>query len=110
MLKVYGASDDLIEIEGDNGDIYDEFNIYPKTNEEYHLGFSDGTVLRVVYDSDALWRLTPLFKGLLFDKKEDGLVSADTNDVVYFKDGVKWCVCGKDLAMQSAGARSRRYK
>jgi hypothetical protein len=98
MLKVYGASDDLIEMDGNNGDVNDEFNIYPEDDRAHYLGFSDGTTLRVVYDEDGIWRLTPLFKGSLYDRKEDGVVADDTNDVVWFKDGVKWCVCGKDLA------------
>jgi hypothetical protein len=98
MLKVYGASDDLIELDGNFGDVNEEIGLYPKDNEAHYLAFSDGTVLRVVYDEDGIWRLTPIFKGALYDRKEDGVVSSDTNDVVYFHTGVKWCVCGKDLA------------
>jgi len=97
MLIVHGASDDLIELVGNNGDVYEEFNIYPEDGEAYYLGFSDGTALRVVYDEDGIWRLTPLFKGSLYDRKEEGVVTEDTNDIVYFRDGVKWGVCGKNF-------------
>lgn len=60
MIRIYGASDDLIEIEGD---ITEEFNFYGDDDEERFLAFSDGTLLRVVFDSDSIWRLTPLFNG-----------------------------------------------
>jgi len=41
MLKVYGASDDLIEIKGD---IREEFSRYDSEGD--YLAFSDGTVLK----------------------------------------------------------------
>jgi hypothetical protein len=91
MLKVYGASDDLIELDGNNGDVNEEFGVYLDNGEARYLGFSDGTVLRAVYDEDGIWRLTPIFKGTLYERKEDGVVASDTNDVVWFRDGVKWC-------------------
>ncbi len=43
-VTVYGASDDLVEIEGD---IRDE--LYASDNNPAHLAFSDGTVLSVEY-------------------------------------------------------------
>ena len=58
MLTIYGASDDLIEVEGD---ITEEFPAI--TDESSLLAFSDGTLLRVRYDEDGLWRITPLAKG-----------------------------------------------
>lgn len=94
MLKVSGASDDLIELEGD---ISDEFNRYDSEDGDY-LAFSDGTCLKVIYDDDGLWRLTVIAQGTLFKEKIEGNVIEDKNDVVIFEDGVKWCVCGPDLA------------
>lgn len=60
-LTVYGASDDLIVVEGD-------------INEEFYLGlsngadllaFSDGTLLRIVFTNvgDGVWRITPVAQG-----------------------------------------------
>lgn len=53
---VYGASDDLIELEGD---IYEEFYVLGEEEENY-LAFSNGTVLRVDYDKDGVWRIRPM--------------------------------------------------
>lgn len=55
MIKVYGASDDLLEVEGD---IRAEFS-YTDGNE--FLAFSDGTILRCTYAGD--WSITPLATG-----------------------------------------------
>jgi len=95
MLKVYGASDDLIEF---NGDIHEEFNWLLSDNDVKYLAFSDGTVLRVCYDNDGLWRLTQIYKGTLLERIDQGNVDEDKNDIAYFKEGVKWCIGGEDLA------------
>ena len=93
MVKVTGASDDLIEIEGE---ISEQFARYGSDGD--YLAFSDGTVLKAYYDEDGIWRFTVIFKGSLFKEKVEGSVSDDTNDVVTFYAGLVWCVCGKDLA------------
>lgn len=49
MIKVYGASDDLIEIDG-----YIREEFYYR-NDDYYLGFSTGHLIRINYDGD--WRL-----------------------------------------------------
>lgn len=46
MLRVYGASDDLIEVEGD---ISEEFSA---TDDINYVACSDGTVLKLYYDGD----------------------------------------------------------
>ncbi len=73
--KVYGVSDDLVEFEGD---LYGEVGCYG-TDEEDRLGiliaFSDGTVLAARYGKPGLggvWALTPLRKGTLYERVEDG--------------------------------------
>jgi hypothetical protein len=60
-LTIYGASDDLIEIEGD---IDEEFNP-PEYDEPTLLVFSDGTILKVQYGAggDGFWRISPVVKG-----------------------------------------------
>lgn len=60
-LKIYGASDDLIEVEGA---LREEFSYY-STNWELQrfLAVSDGTLLRVSYDEDGIWRFIPLVVG-----------------------------------------------
>lgn len=65
-VKVYGASDDLIEVEG------------PKWGDEFAGGdkpkwlhFSDGTVLKIWYGDDGIWKveIDTIGKGTLCDKK-----------------------------------------
>jgi hypothetical protein len=51
VVDVYGASDDLIEIDGV---IDTEFEA--KRGGDY-VGFSDGSMLWVRYDSDSVWRI-----------------------------------------------------
>jgi hypothetical protein len=55
-LIVYGASDDLVEIEGD---IREEFN--HGDGEPSYLAVSDGTVLRITYDGQ--WHISRITEG-----------------------------------------------
>lgn len=92
---VTGASDDLIEIDGE---LQEEFNAYECSNET--MAFSDGTLLRVDYAEDGIWRFKPIYKGDLFEKVINGSISDDTNDEVYFKDGLKWCVFSSEMQIE----------
>lgn len=92
---VTGASDDLIEI---SGELQEEFNAYNCSDGT--MAFSDGTMLTVDYDKDGIWRFKPVFKGSLFEKIETGSVEKDTNDEVYFKDGLKWCVFSVEMQVE----------
>lgn len=75
MLKIYGSSDDCIEIEGD---INDEF--YAVNDEPTLLGFSDGTVLEIEYNSDGIWRIAPVYKGSATYNKEFEATNSDSDD------------------------------
>jgi hypothetical protein len=56
-LIVYGASDDLVEVEGD---VREEFN--PKHDDKpSYLAVSDGTVLRITYDGQ--WHISRVAEG-----------------------------------------------
>jgi len=61
---IYGASDDLIEVEGD---IREEFTYRASPITEDGAGdllaFSDGTILRVAYTAEGVWRITPVVRG-----------------------------------------------
>jgi hypothetical protein len=92
---ITGASDDLIEI---SGELEEEFNAYDCTDGTF--AFSDGTLLRVDYDEDGIWRFKPIYKGELFKKVVDGSVGEDTNDEVYFKDGLKWCAFSTKMQVE----------
>lgn len=59
MLKVYGTSDDLIELEGC---LNEEIPCY---DGNVILEFSDGTVLKIEYGKPegAIWKITPMSVG-----------------------------------------------
>jgi hypothetical protein len=60
-LIIYGASDDLIEVEGS---LREEFGTYlDLPSDSVYLAVSDGTLLRVRYDEDGIWRFTPIVIG-----------------------------------------------
>jgi hypothetical protein len=93
MTKVYGASDDLIEIEGD---VYDEISHYDRVTR---LNFSDGTALDVKYgklnskkEVIGVWNVDVIEEGSLFYYKTECLdEDADIySDIVFFKDGIKY--------------------
>jgi hypothetical protein len=58
-ITVYGASDDLIEVEGA---LRQEFT-YQNDDDGDLLTFGDGTALSVRYDSHGMWRITRLVIG-----------------------------------------------
>ena len=94
---IFGASDDLIEIEGD---VTEEFNVYLEGDEAIIIAFSDSTLLRATYDRDGIWRLHRLFKGASEFKKQEGDISEDTMDrVVLSGIQINWVVLGKQAAI-----------
>jgi len=58
QLKIYGRSDDLIEIDGD---IYDEIGWHP--SEKCYITISDGTVISIEYSDEGIWRIAMLREG-----------------------------------------------
>lgn len=97
--KVYGASDDLIEFEGD---VDGEVGAYGTDDRERGvlLVFSDGTLLEAKYGKHdmAVWGITVVKKGTLFvsiDQCDDE--NADPHsDVANFQDGLKWAYAAKE--------------
>lgn len=94
MTKIYGASDDLIEIEGE-------------IEEEYGMGetgvsfsCSDGTSGKINYDGN--WMITIKTTGSLFKKivngspaeephtDEDAKGCSPYSDVLILNDGIEW--------------------
>lgn len=60
-VTIYGASDDLIEIDGD---IYEEFGWYASDDDASTLvAVSDGTLLRIRRDHNGVWRIAPVSNG-----------------------------------------------
>ena len=92
---IYGASDDLIEIEGD---ISEEFAAYD-LDEDAVIGASNGVLLRVRYDDDGVWRLAPI-RGADRVTITVAPVDDDDNysDRVVITDPVEWVVLGTEHA------------
>lgn len=88
-VTVYGASDDLIEIDGD---LHEEFE---GSEEPRYLAFSDGTVLTVQYGvGGAFWRINRLRTGSALYVKQDASDERDDYSDRVTLDGVSWVVCG----------------
>lgn len=94
MLRIYGASDDLIEIEGD---LTEEFS--PPGNEEdpSYLAFSDGTVLSIAY-TGGFWRINRVAVGGATYTKTEGMDEDDDYSDVAVLDGpITWVVFGRQF-------------
>lgn len=97
--KIYGASDDLIEFEGD---VIGEVGCYGTDDDEHGVLVicSDGTLLEVKYGkADAgIWEVKLVKKGKLFSGIEQCDDSDDDphSDVATFKAGLKWAYAAKE--------------
>lgn len=87
--RVYGASDDLIEFEGD---VDGEVGYFSSEGQSALVVCSDGTVLLMHYGEPGIWRITILTSGALYcGKQECKDEDADPHsDVVSFQPGLKW--------------------
>ena len=103
MLRVYGSSDDLIEIDGD---INEEF-VYD--GEGGFLAFSDGTLLAVEYSDTGIWRFGPLNHGSAEyandaatedDGHRDNYLPA-YSDIVTLQGDFLWVVYGRQRGKRS---------
>lgn len=94
-ITICGASDDLIEIDGT---FREEFSYQERTSQGDIVGFSDGTVLRIVFDPDGSgsWRITPLARGsakltIAQTSEEDDTDRADLDgDIRWAVHGIAW--------------------
>jgi hypothetical protein len=92
--KVYGASDDLVEFEGD---IKGEVGAYGTDDDDKGvlLMFSDGTILEAKYGKldSALWGITCHKPGSLYEYMETVVEETDKghSDIAHFRDGLTWC-------------------
>jgi hypothetical protein len=93
MTTVYGASDDLIVLEGE---VTSEINFIAigLGKKGCLLIFSDGTILEAAFGKAdrGIWRVSLVERGSLFDVI-DVCIEEDASphsDVAHFKDGLKW--------------------
>lgn len=89
-IKIYGHSDDLIEVEGL---ISEEFIAF---EENTYLAFSDGTVLRVSYETNGIWRIYLTAGGTAMYSKDENPDDDDDrySDVVTLDGNIRWVVAG----------------
>lgn len=86
-----GHSNDLIELDGD---IREEFS-YSDQPEGDLLGFSDGTLLRIRFDDDGIWRINPVRMGpgltsITQGSDDDGTDTAVLTDVTWVLHGTSY--------------------
>ena len=103
--KIYGSSDDLVEIESNSiQDVEGEVSYYSSKYSDKDKGVliicSDGTLLEVKYGKGGLgiWAVNLLNTGNLF-KEIEPCTDEDAeiySDVAYFKDGLKWAYAAKE--------------
>ena len=93
-ITIYGASDDLIEIEGD---LREEFTFQNEDDGDV-VTFGDGTALRVTYTADGFWRIAAIFKGdAEVVKVEATDVDDDYSDRVTLTGDLQWVATGNML-------------
>ncbi len=106
---IYGASDDLIEVEGACSE---EFSVYNKCENETpaaYLACSDGTLLKVKYDGQ--WRFHLMKQGSAAYSKEEATDEAGSrpdgkpaySDVVTLDGDVRWVVFTTQAAIEPVG-------
>lgn len=97
-VTVYGASDDLIEIDGD---IREEFDI-DHDGAGRLFGFSDGTIIQVEYTKVGIWRITPMAKGSGELTIMQAPVDDDTNytDRATLDADIRWVLRGSNLVVK----------
>ncbi len=100
-IVLYGASDDLLEVESTVFGA-EEFTVWlDSPQESLILAVSDGSVFRVRYDEDGIWRFTPLLVGSTnVDIKICPVDSLDsyTDRVTLTGDELRWVVLGTNIA------------
>lgn len=91
MTKIYGASDDLIELEGDIYDEVDVLSLSKDVDKPIILTFDDNTKVRITYNNNGIWKIKPLVVGHLFDKIDECLEESDDrySDCLIMKDGLE---------------------
>ena len=90
---IYGASDDLIELDGG---IREELNPLDSERPDL-LAFSDGTVLRIRYDDEGCWRIERIIEGSAPYRHKPATDPDDDYSDRAELDGVLWVVHGVQL-------------
>lgn len=95
-MTIYGASDDLVEVEGD---IREEFSAYDYAREnDFLMACSDGSLFRIRYGG--IWRITPVVAGSAKWIKHEAPEGDRDNysDRVSTEDTIEWVSFGHEYA------------
>jgi hypothetical protein len=98
-VKIYGSSDDLIEVEGDIREEFYAATLNDQEDEGGILAFSNGVVLRILYTNDGIWRIAPV--SIVGDSKLVQIDQAPEDDEDNYTDvatvygDLKWVVFGR---------------
>jgi len=97
-LVIYGASDDLIEIESSEFGA-EEFNYYLVDEPSFVLAISDGSLLRGRHDEDGIWRFDFVVIGSSIVNIDPGQDDRRHSDKVTLRgDNLSWVVLGTQIA------------
>ncbi len=94
-ILIQGYSDDSIHVHGDLAT-----NFYPDLDETKSalLAVSDGTLVRVIYDRDGIWRLNVIYTGTSQITHVPGNLVEDTNDQLTLEgESLRWVACGNEF-------------
>lgn len=92
MVVVYGASDDLIEIEGDVTEEFDALAISEKKDGGL-LAFSNGMIARIFYSSSGVWRIARVVGEFTIEQApEDD--EDNYSDRAHIPGEIQWVVLG----------------
>ena len=93
---VYGASDDLIEVEGA---IREEFGAYGADETYRYMAFSDGTVLKVDYTREGCWEFRRVAEGTArYEHRAHDNDKTSHTDRVTLTGDIRWVVVGEGFA------------
>lgn len=100
MINIYGAGDDLVEVEGD---ITEEFVYRQEGEEPGFIGCSDGTIMTIEYGAGGIWRINRLREGTAKFSKVEGLDDDDHSDRVTLEGDIGWVIFGIAILNSTAG-------
>lgn len=101
--KIYGSSDDLVEIDGQ---IRDEYNNYSDAHSGFNFSCSDGTKGRISYNGEWIIRIAEQgdkFLDLIDNvgddadhTHEDCIGCTSYSDVLILDEGIEWVKIGRE--------------
>lgn len=94
-VRITGASDDLIEIDGD---IREEFTFHDQDGDGDLIACSDGTVLRVQLDARGDWAIGIVYRGTADLTLTPASERETYSDEAVLRGDVRWVVQGTVVA------------